>query len=350
MARSDRSIRAGFALPAVLAVTGVVTLIFLVAITALASLNAETAAARSRVRFMQNALTVEATAAYLATTEPLDPRSIRPGRLRSLDSQDRDAAAVATDSSPEVRLDGRPYAIDVGAPMTIRVQDEAGLLNLARLDVDGFTRFIARLGGNAQTGRELFSRYRDYTDSDDLRQPNGAEASEYGTAFIPNRPLRRPGEWLSILGVRNAIDAGRWRALRPTVVSEPTAATVNINTLTSEALQVTFDMTERQAEAAIRVRESTPLLGLAELSAASGAPVVGDGDIIYTFPSGRLVYVIRDATSAWVYRSRISLTPADIERPFWVDQTELFEAAGRTTSDTIDAPELPYSARRQTPR
>lgn len=348
MAPSDRSMRAGFALPAVLAVTGVVTLIFLVAITALTSLNAETAAARSRVRFLQNALTVEAEAVYLATTEPLDTRSIRPGRTRLL--SDQDGGATTPDSSPEVRLDGRPYAMDVGTPMTLRLQDEAGLLNLAKLDANGFTRFITKLGGNGQTARELFSRYRDYTDSDDLRQQNGAEAPDYGAAFIPNRPLARPGEWLSVLGARDAIDARRWRALRPTVISESAVGTININTLTSEALQVTFDMTESQAEAAIRTREAIPFLGVAELSAATGAPVVGDGDMIYTFPSGRLVYVIRDATSAWVYRGRISLTPADLERPFWIDQTELFEAAGRTTSDTKDAPELPYSARRQTPR
>ena len=100
MAPSDRSMRAGFALPAVLAVTGVVTLIFLVAITALTSLNAETAAARSRVRFLQNALTVEAEAVYLATTEPLDTRSIRPGRTRLLSDQDGGATRPELRSEP----------------------------------------------------------------------------------------------------------------------------------------------------------------------------------------------------------------------------------------------------------
>jgi hypothetical protein len=44
----------------VLAVTGVVTLIFLVAMTALASLTAEAASARARVRFIARALTAEA--------------------------------------------------------------------------------------------------------------------------------------------------------------------------------------------------------------------------------------------------------------------------------------------------
>ncbi|MGN7099928.1 hypothetical protein, partial [Brevundimonas diminuta] len=62
--------RRGFALPAVLAVTGVVTLIFLVAITALASLTAEAAAARARVRFLQRAMTAEAALAYMAATCP----------------------------------------------------------------------------------------------------------------------------------------------------------------------------------------------------------------------------------------------------------------------------------------
>lgn len=350
MARSEAVKRTGFALPAVLAVTGVVTLIFLVAITALSSLNAETAAARSRVRFMQNALTIEATATYLASTEPFDSRSIRPGRVRAMDDDEQAAMALNPDAAKEVRLDGRPYRVDLGGPMTVRLQDESGMLNLALLDIEGFTRFIALLGGNAQTARELYSRYKDYTDSDDLDEPNGAEASAYGAGFIPNRPLVRPAEWLSILGARAAIDSRRWRALRSSVVSEPTAPTMNINTMTAPALQVTFGMTEAQAQAAIRIREPMAMRSLAELSAASGAPAMGSGDLIYTFPDGRLVYEIRDARSAWVYRGRISLTPSDLERPFWIDQTELFEAAGRTTSDTTDAPELPYSAGREAAR
>lgn len=350
MARSDLMRRTGFALPAVLAVTGVVTLIFLVAITALNSLNAETAAARSRVRFMQNALTMEASASYMATTEPFDPRSIRPGRVLSMDDDERALMALNPDSSPEVRLDGRPYRVDLGGPMTIRLQDESGLLNLALLDTEGFTRFVARIGGNAQTGRELYSRFLDYTDSDNLDQPNGAEVEGYGGGFIANRPLVRPSEWLSILGVREAIDGRRWRALRTSVVSERTAPTMNINTMTSDALQVTFGMTEQQAQSVIRLREPAALLSLDEASRATGVSIIGSGDLIYTFPDGRLVYEIRDARSAWVYRGRISLTPADLERPFWVDQTELFEAAGRTTSDTTDAPELPYSARSETAR
>lgn len=68
--RSRARRRSGFALPAVLAVTGVVTLIFLVAITALASLSAEAASARARVRFLQRAMSAEAALSFMAATEP----------------------------------------------------------------------------------------------------------------------------------------------------------------------------------------------------------------------------------------------------------------------------------------
>ena len=53
----------GFVLPAVLVVVGVVALIFLVAITALDSLAAETRRITDEVRFRQSALSLEAEAA-----------------------------------------------------------------------------------------------------------------------------------------------------------------------------------------------------------------------------------------------------------------------------------------------
>lgn len=336
--------RRGFALPAVLAVTGVVTLIFLVAITALSSLNAETRAGRDRVRFLQAAMTLEATVTYMAATEPLDARGLMPGRARFVASDEtftsRDEA-----SGPEVRLDGRAYTTEIDRPLVVRLQDEAGLINLAQLDAKGFTRFLEMSGGNASDARTLFARFQDYTDADNLRQPNGAEAADYGRAAIGNRKLLRPGEWLGVLGARAAIGPRLWRAIRPEVVSDPAAPTYNVNTATSRALQVHFGLSPRQAESAIRARESRTFLGLSDLVAATGVTLEDEGERFYAFPSGRIVYEIRDAGSAWVYRGRISLTPRGLERPFWVDQTELLEASGRTTSDTSDAVELPYAAR-----
>ena len=99
---SDRRTRDGFALPATLAVLGVVTLIFLVAITALASLTAEARSARDRVRFLQQAMTAEATLAYLASTEPLRPQGFAVGAGRILDEFSRQPGAAPATSRPTI--------------------------------------------------------------------------------------------------------------------------------------------------------------------------------------------------------------------------------------------------------
>ena len=108
--RSERR-RIGFALPAVLAVTGVVTIIFLVAMTALYSLTSEAASARARVRFLQQAMSAEAALSYMVATEPLSARGVSVGSGRqqfdSLDDADEGGGQIASGQAPaEVRLDG----------------------------------------------------------------------------------------------------------------------------------------------------------------------------------------------------------------------------------------------------
>lgn len=341
------SLSSGFALPAVLAVTGVVTLVFLVAITALASLTAEAASARARVRFLERALTAEATIALLAATEPITPQAFAAGAPRNVNEfQGGGPVATSASGAPAafVHLDGRPYAMDVRGLLKVAIQDQAGMINLAALD-DDQTRRLADLAGMAPgSSRDLRSRYVDYVDKDSLRQPNGAEQSEYGVA-IANRPLLRPTEWLSVLGVRDAVDPTRWRSLRNDLATDPTLPSINVNTATPTTLQVLFGLSQRQAEAAIRGRESSAFQSLADFAAASGAAVRDDGERLYTFPSARLVYLIQDSRSPWTYRSRLTLTPSGLEQPLWIDQTEVTEAPRRTVADISNAIRFPYAAR-----
>ena len=180
MRRSDRtsprSRRTGFALPAVLAVTGVVTLIFLVAITALASLTAEANSARARMRFLQRALSAEAALAYMAATEPMKANGLSLNDLRAFNEYgETQPEATPSGLAVElVRLDNRPYLMDVDGPLILRLQDQAGMINLMRLNGPPLTRLLERLGVAASQRDILAARYQDYVDLDDLRQPNGA--------------------------------------------------------------------------------------------------------------------------------------------------------------------------------
>lgn len=342
MTRSESSLeRKGFALPAVLAVTGVVTLIFLVAMTALSSLQAEAASARARVRFMARAMTAEATLTYIVATEPMSPAGVNVGGPRLID----DAIYDPTGGTGElVRLDGRGYQMDIDGGVRIVAQDQAGLINLAYLQDASYGRLGEALGVSEGLTRRLASLYRDYTDQDNLKQPNGAESSDYDGAGPANRAMRRPDEWLSMLGVRGAVHTSAWRRLRPYLAMDSTSPNENVNTATAETMQILYGATPSQVEAALKARERQPFLSFPEFSAATGLPDTSD-ESFYTFPSGRILLTIADSRSAWVYRSRLTLTPSGVERPVWIDQTELKEAPGRAVADLSDAVRLPYAPR-----
>ena len=339
--------RDGFALPAVLAVTGVVTLIFLVAITALASLNAEAGSARARVRFLQRALTAEAALSYMAATEPLKAQGLSVNDVRA--STEFGEALPETPASglpvDLIRIDNRPYLLDVNGPLVIRLQDQAGMVNLTQLRGRPFQRLMERFGVENAMSDVLAARYQDYVDSDDLRQTNGAERREYANGGPPNRALLRPTEWLSVLGARDAMDLRRWRLLKDKLASDDTSSAININTASPEALAVLFGLSEEQAAAVLREREITPLLSIQALEPYTGVQPEWDYEQIYTFPSTAMIVTIRDTRSAWTYRARLSLTPSGLEQPLWIDQTELTEAPRRAVADTSDATRLPYTPR-----
>lgn len=346
--RSDH--RAGFALPAVLAVTGVVTLIFLVAITALASLNGEARSARERVRFLESALSAEALVQYLAATEPLTGQALSPGAPRMLSFDDDTSSSVAPSAGQvtPVYLDGRPYQMNTegSTPHSVvaSLRDQAGMINLARLDDDQFGRLGNVAGMSPQLSRNLRALFADYTDEDDLETLGGAERSQYRGKGPADRFLIRPSEFLSILGVRQSADPRRWRGLRDDLAVDGRYAAINVNTASARTLQVLFGVTDQQAQAALRARDRAPFLSMDDFIAASGVNVPNDGESIFTFPAGRIVYTLTDTRSAWRYRARLILTPTASEQPFWVDQTEMTEGS-RSAMAGVDAIRFPYTPR-----
>ena len=335
----SRTRRPGFALPAVLAVTGVVTLIFLVAMTALNSLMAEAASARARVRFLTRAMTAEARLSYMASTEPTTSTGFNIGGTRLM----YDSLAEPVGEVGEIlKLDGRPYQLDIGAPMRVTLQDQAGMINIAYLSEDGHRRLGEDLGLPVATARRLGALYRDYTDQDDLKQVNGAEAADYDRGAPANRAMRRPDEWLSLPGVREGVRPGDWRRLRGDLAMDSTSPNQNVNTASPTTLRILYGATPEQAQAAIRERDEQPFYSFSTFAAATGLPDTS-GDGFYTYPSGQVVMTLADSQSAWTYRARLALTPSGLERPVWIDQTELKEAPRRAKADLSNAVRLPYT-------
>lgn len=337
--------RSGFALPAVLAVTGVVTIVFLVAITALANLTAEAAAARARMRFLEHALTAEADITLMALTEPFAPRGMEIGGTRRV-SEFLGLVPSYSSGLPVAGLwlDGRPYRMEVGdTPLLVGLRDQAGMINLSVLDQAGLARLADEVGIPAAQRRDLWPRLRDYIDSDDLEASNGAEAGDYSDGGPANRKLLTGQEWLSVLGVREAVDPRRWRAVRDEVVADSTEAAANVNTASLQTLRIRFGLSEAEARTVIAARERNAILSVANLGTVLGRELPIDPLAIFTYPSGRIVFTIRDTQSPWIYRGRLALTPGDPDQPFWIDQTETFEGPRRTRADPSDAPAFPYA-------
>lgn len=339
---ADRSSRDGFALPAVLVVTAVVTLIFLVAMTALDSLNREAGAARQRVDAAARSMTAEARLTYLAATEPLGSQAIRLGNPRVVDEFATQAAAVTASTRPPLRIDGRPYAVpDLAVRM--EVQDLSGLINLHRLDEAAFRRLLVMAGASPGEAEDLWPVFLDYVDMDELRRPGGDETGPSGGPPPANRPLRHADELLAVPGVAEAVDQGAWRRLRPELVADHTQATLNINTAGHAFFDVMFGMSPADTAEAIAFREDRPFTSLFQLRQVTGAPLQLDDELIFTFPSGRFEVRVEDQTSDWVYRSRVVLTPTHPERPFWIDQRDIAPVRGPGGRDTY-VPELPDAA------
>lgn len=336
--------RQGFALPAVLAVTGVVTLIFLVAITALASLTAEANSARQRVSFLQRALSAEATVAFMAATEPLRVDGVRINGQVDIDELMLEGEERADGELTHlIRTDGRPYQMDMKGPLVLRLQDQAGLINLNQLERDSFDRFLRLLGVNEGQYEVLYARFTDYRDMDQFRQPNGAEQPQYAGARVPNRPLIEPSEFLSILGVADQVDPRNWRRVEPGLVADSSRSIFNMNTATPHALEVRFDLTQSQIERLIAARETLQIRGGIDAETAIGQPLMWDADISYANHSPSLKLSFQDSQSRWVYRSRLTLNPYQPDRAIWIDQPQLLEAPARARTDITDAAQLPYS-------
>lgn len=341
----DRRLREGFALPAVLTVSGVVTLIFLVAITALASLTAEANSARARIRFLQKALTTEAHLSLLVTTEPIKSSAIAIGAPRILDLFSGTEGGASDLPPAMIRLDGHPYSLDLEGQVVIQIQDQAGMINLAALNDEQHARLMKRLGVKSEEIQPLRMKYLDYVDADDLRRLDGAEKKDYSENTPANRPLKRPTEWLSIMDARNSVDPKKWNIIRRNLAADHTLLNININTATKESLEILFGASEEQSKSSIDSREMRIFNSFIDFASAHGIVYTPDDERSYVFPSGRMVFTIQDTKSAWTYRGRLIMTPGGLEQPLWIDQTELTEAPRRAVADTSDATRLPYAPR-----
>ncbi|MES2033612.1 MAG: hypothetical protein V4466_05505 [Pseudomonadota bacterium] len=297
--------KAGFALPAVLVITGVTCLALLAAVTAVESLARSAHAARDGAVFEAAALDLEARATLQALTLPTTSSAI----------------LVPAGRAPPVplRLDGTRYA---AGDLELALQDEAGLINLNTLPSSQLPRLVEQFGVPAGQRTSLAARLADYLDIDDRVRPGGAESGAYLAARRPpppNGPLRARADILGVLGWDEAAPPGAWRTARALMVTDSVNVGVNINTTPPDVLEVRYGLTPAQAAKAVARRRLKPFETVDDLGRAAGVRLIGDAERSDVQPSGRLQFTAAAPASGRTYASRIVLTPTDAAGPFRIE-------------------------------
>lgn len=108
------------------------------------------------------------------------------------------------------RADGTPMNIKFGdGNLTISIVDEGGKIDLNRAPAALLQGLFRSVGLNEDQAANLADAVIDWRDADDLRRPNGAEASEYRQAGKrdgpTNRPFQRVDELRRVLGMSSNI-------------------------------------------------------------------------------------------------------------------------------------------------
>jgi hypothetical protein len=323
--------KAGIAMPMVLLLTTVLGFTMLAVITSLIGLRRETVGARDNAEFERAALTAEARFTFLAMTEPMGPDGLYVAGVRD---QGRGGfpgyvipqlSTVGSVLSADGRLFRWKEDPSNSQDFRIGVQDEAGLINLYQADVDMLTRLFQAAGVG---------------DTDATNLAN--ELIAYNADPAAHQPMRRPSQLYRLEDAPTLIPDKIWRKLSDLVVTYPDSTAANINTAPADVLKVWFNLDDQTAAGIVSGRVNTNGLGMNTVyTSTNQAGVVATGNQTYLFPSGRLRFKFSDPRTGDSYQSSIVLTPADNERPAWIENARIRHLSPQPDPDSNDLQDFP---------
>lgn len=319
--------RKGFALPAVLGVVAILSLVLLAAAAALSAMTQGARRALQAADFERAAMDAEARALVLLSTTPFAADGLRLGELTDV---------TAPGPRPAMRLDGRSYLLPSIAPLTVSLQDEAGLVNLDASRPDALLRLLARLRLTQGEAETLRDRLLDALDVDGRPRPRGMEAEEYRARGLQPPP---PGGFRDLSDVAavpgwEALAAGsRRRDLAQLATADPVSKAFNVNTASAEVMEVVLGLAPAEAARLRALREVGGIRSLAQAGLPPGAP--GEG----VRPNGRVRLAVADTRTGLRYDSR--LAPSDAaEGPPWIASARLVtREAGANRHDAAPPPD-----------
>jgi general secretion pathway protein K len=148
-----------------------------------------------------------------------------------------------TDPMQKWVADGRPYRFGYGdADIEVSIQDDSGKIdiNAAANNGDLLINLFVTHGVDLDHATALSDAIKDWIDSDDLKQPNGAEAEDYkaaGLTYVPkNAPFDTVSELQQVLGMNYEL----YRKIEPAITIYSGRSSPNSGLAGPDALQALY--------------------------------------------------------------------------------------------------------------
>ena len=217
-----------------------------------------------------------------------------------------------------IALDNRPYR-GIGQD-TVRLQDSRGLININFIQPDMLRRLLGQMGVPAESRETLLDTLNDYTDTDDLRRLNGAEAAEYRARDLPPPPnewLITPWQLQNIIGWRE--QSALWREQRlPELLTTARVIGFNPNTAPREALAALPGSSLEIADRLMQTRRVKLFTDASELSKVTGQGGFDTESLLF-FPGHNVRLTQESDKIPWALRYQITLTPLNDFAPWRID-------------------------------
>ena len=198
--------------------------------------------------------------ALVARAEQLEARHLAEGARARYAAEAGLSRAVYEMMRPAVEnrwvADGRAYSVEFDeAKIEVRVQDEAGKLDINAADAPTLAQLFQIFGVELDRAEQIADAVMDWRDSDDLVHPKGAELPEYEAAELDYGPTNLPfgtvDEFQQVLGIGYEL----FRKLRPFLTVHSRAPRPAFALAPPELLQLIPGVTGELARDLVQQRE-----------------------------------------------------------------------------------------------
>jgi general secretion pathway protein K len=219
--------------------------------------------------------------------------------------------------------DGRAYRL--ADSLTIRIQDERGLIGINTADDAWLTRLLSQIGVPLEQQPRLMDGLKDYIDDDNLRRLNGAERAEYAQRNLPppaNDFLRAREELANVIAWQPLLtNLRRADERNGTVLSEQFLNLfsvsrhfgVNINSAPAAVLATIPGIDPSKVPLLIDQRRAKPFVSFGELAPFTNAPL--DSDLTGFVGANDWRITLEKADLPFLLECQLTMTPGDRERP-----------------------------------